>query len=114
MTSRSTKHLDEIFHALADPTRRAIIRQLAKGETTVGRLELPVALAPATLSKHLRVLERSGLIEQARDGRFLRTRLRPTRLWTGLDWLEELRSIWDDQLDQLEVFLERERGKGRP
>ncbi len=107
------QRLDDIFFALSDPTRRGIIRQLAKGEVTVGQLVAPFDLAPATLSKHLRVLEHAGIIEQTRDGRHRRTRLNPVPLWGSLGWLEDLRSIWGDQLDALEVLLKRERGGSR-
>jgi DNA-binding transcriptional ArsR family regulator len=105
--------LDRVFAALADPTRRAMLRELANGEATVGQLSAPFDLAPATLSKHLRVLERAGLIAQSRDGRFLRTRLKPGPLWQGLAWMAGLRTMWEDQLDALEALLERERGGSR-
>jgi DNA-binding transcriptional ArsR family regulator len=104
-----TPNLDRIFGALSDPTRRAVLRELANGEATVGQLSAPFNLAPATMSKHLRVLEQAGLIAQTRDGRFLRTRLNPAPLWQGLDWIADVRSIWDDQLDALELLLKRER-----
>jgi DNA-binding transcriptional ArsR family regulator len=106
----STEKLDRVFHALSDPTRRALLRELANGEATVGRLSTPFDLAPATISKHLRVLEHAGLVAQSRQGRFLRTRLNPAPLWQGLDWIAGIRSIWDDQLDALEALLKRERG----
>jgi DNA-binding transcriptional ArsR family regulator len=112
MPALSSSKLDQLFFALADPTRRAIVRQLAKGEATVGQLGTPQPLAPATLSKHLRVLERAGLIRQERDGRFLRTRLSPGPLWSGIDWLQDLRTLWDDQLDALDRYLKAQRGGG--
>jgi DNA-binding transcriptional ArsR family regulator len=110
MAGPQSEALDEMFFALSDPTRRAIIRQLAKGEATVGQLAPPQPLAKATLSKHLRVLERAGLIRQERDGRFLRTRLSPGPLWGGIDWLQDLRALWDDQLDALDRYLKTQRG----
>ncbi|MEZ5285977.1 MAG: metalloregulator ArsR/SmtB family transcription factor [Vicinamibacterales bacterium] len=109
MTNSVSDRLDHVFFALSDPSRRAIIRQLAKGEATVGQLGTPLPLAPATLSKHLRVLERAGLIEQVRDGRFLRTRLKPGPLWSGVSWVEEVRTMWDQQLDSLERYLRAQR-----
>ncbi|MEZ5319529.1 MAG: metalloregulator ArsR/SmtB family transcription factor [Vicinamibacterales bacterium] len=109
MASPDVKTLNRVFSALSDPTRRAIVRQLTKGESTVGQLGAPFDLAPATLSKHLRVLADAGLVRQTRDGRFLRTRLSPGPLWSSLGWLEELRLLWDEQLDNLEVLLRRER-----
>jgi len=105
--------LDRVFFALSDPTRRDVLRELAKGEATVGHLSAPFRLAPATMSKHLRVLEDAGLIARSRDGRFLRTRLNPGPLWQSLDWITSIRTFWDDRLDALEALLERERGGGR-
>lgn len=109
MASLSPSELDEVFFALSDQTRRGILRELAKGPTTVGRLGAPFAIAPATLSKHLTTLERAGLIEKTRDGRHLRTRLNPGPLWDTMDWLQALRVMWNDQLDALETLLKRER-----
>jgi len=110
MPGLSQDQLDEVFFALSDQTRRGILRELAKGPATVGHLGAPFALAPATLSKHITMLERAGLIEKTRDGRHLRTRLTPGPLWDSMDWLQALRTIWNDQLDALEVLLKRERG----
>lgn len=101
--------LDGIFFALSDQTRRSMLRTLANRECTVGQLSEPFDLAPATLSKHLRVLERAGLVQQSRSGRFRRTRLNPGPLWQGLDWIGELRAMWDEQLDTLEALLTAER-----
>jgi DNA-binding transcriptional ArsR family regulator len=102
-----------VFFALADPTRRGIVRQLAKGEATVGQLSAPFGLAPATMSKHLRVLERAGLIRRRRDGRHLRSRLNPAPFRAGMDWLQEMHGVWEGQLDELEALLQRERGRGK-
>lgn len=76
----------------------------------MGQLGTPQPLAKATLSKHLRVLERAGLIRQERDGRFLRTRLCPGPLWGSMGWLQDLRTLWDDQLDALDRYLRAQRG----
>lgn len=111
--SLSAEQLDRVFQALSDPTRRSLLRELANGDATVGQLSAPFELAPATMSKHLRVLELAGLITQTRDGRFMRTRLNPGPLWGGMDWIGGVRSIWEDQLDTLEALLRRERGGGR-
>lgn len=110
MPTMTPAELDEVFFALSDQTRRGIIRDLAKGPATVGHLSAPYGLAPATMSKHLHTLERAGLIERTRDGRHLRTRLKPGPLWESLNWIDALRVIWNDQLDALEVLLKRERG----
>lgn len=103
--------LDLIFSALSDSTRRQILRELAKGEATVGQLSVPFDLAPSTMTKHLGVLERAGLVERTRDGRHRRNRLTPGPLWEGLAWMAEMRQIWTDQLDALEELLRRERRK---
>lgn len=111
MSGTTNERLDEVFFALSDVTRRAIVRQLAKGEATVGQLSLPQPLSPGTLSKHLRVLERAGLIARERDGRFLRTRLSPGPLRHGISWIEEVRTLWEQQLDGLERYLRSQRGQ---
>ena len=108
----SPRKLDELFFALSDSTRREILRELAKGEATVGQLSVPFSLAPSTITKHLSVLERAGLVKRTRDGRQMRNRLNPRALWTGLEWIEEMRTMWNDQLDALERLLERERDGG--
>jgi len=114
MPSVRTSDLDEVFFALSDGTRRSIIRELAKGEATVGQLVAPFDLAPATLSKHIRVLARAGLVEQRRDGRHLRTRLKPAPLWESAGWLNDMRALWSARLDALEDLLKRERpSRGR-
>lgn len=114
MPALGSDQLDQLFFALADPTRRAIVRQLARGEATVGQLTPPQPLAAATLSKHLRVLERAGLVRQQRDGRFLRTRLNPGPLWDGQEWIDDLRGLWETQLDALDRYLKSQRaGRSR-
>lgn len=114
MSAVTSQHLDELFFALSDPTRREILRELAKGDATVGQLYVPFSLAPSTMTKHLKVLERAGLVDRFRDGRHLRNRLTPRPLWEGLEWLEEMRRLWTEQLDALEELLKRERrGGGR-
>lgn len=110
MPTLTPAELDEVFFALSDQTRRSILRELAKGPSTVGQLGAPFDLAPATLSKHLQTLERAGLIVRTRDGRHLRTRLNPGPLWESVSWIEAMRVIWNDQLDALEDLLRRERG----
>ncbi len=112
MAQATARKLDGVFFALSDSTRREILRQLTKGEATVGQLSVPFSLAPSTMTKHLSVLERAGLVERSRDGRHRRNRLNPRVLWSGLEWLEEMRQLWTEQLDALEELLQRERGTG--
>ena len=109
MVGATSRQLDGLFFALSDPTRRRILHELAKGEATVGQLSVPFSLSPSTMTKHLTVLERAGLIDRIRDGRHRRNRLTPRPLWDGLGWLEEMRRQWTEQLDALEDLLKRER-----
>lgn len=102
--------LSVVFSALADPTRRAILARLAQGEATVTELARPFDLAQPTISKHLRVLEQAGLIEQARDAQS-----RPRRLVVGGplraadDWLGLFRAQWEQRFDRLEAHLRKPR-----
>ena len=112
MSATTSRHLDHLFFALSDPTRREILRELAKGDATVGQLSVPFSLAPSTMTKHLTVLERAGLVNRVRDGRHRRTQLTPRPLWEGLEWLEGMRELWTEQLDALEALLQRERQGG--
>jgi DNA-binding transcriptional ArsR family regulator len=109
--------LTSVFSALSDPTRRAILARLAKGEATVSELAEPFGLAQPTISKHLRILEETGFIEQGRDAQ-----RRPRSLVVGgplkdLDaWLQPFREQWERRFDRLESFLQkkskRDRNKG--
>ncbi|MBM3483945.1 MAG: winged helix-turn-helix transcriptional regulator [Alphaproteobacteria bacterium] len=97
--------LDQAFLALSDPTRRAIVARLARGECTVGELSTPFPISAPAISKHLRLLERAGLIERRRVGRTLRCRLNPTTLDTALDWITTQRRFWNDSFDRLADLL---------
>src|SRR6476620_9437917 len=98
--------LDAVFSALADPTRRAMLARLAQGEATVSELAEPFGLAQPTISKHLRVLEEAGLIQQGREAQ-----RRPRTLVVGGplkeidDWLEPFRKQWEKRFDRLDAFL---------
>jgi DNA-binding transcriptional ArsR family regulator len=100
--------LSTVFSALSDPTRRAILARLAKGEATVSELAEPFGLAQPTISKHLRVLEEAGFIEQSRDAQ-----RRPRSLVVGgpledIDtWLQPFREQWERRFDRLESFLHK-------
>lgn len=97
--------------ALADPTRRAIVARLAQGEATVSELAEPFEMSMPAVSKHLRVLERAGLVEQGREAQFRPRRLRPEPLRDLSGWLEDYRQLWDARLDRLDEYL-REIQKG--
>lgn len=102
----SEARLSSVFSALSDPTRRAILARLAKGEATVSELAEPFGLAQPTISKHLRILEEAGFIEQGRDAQ-----RRPRSLVVGgplkdIDaWLQPFREQWERRFDRLESFL---------
>jgi len=101
----SSDPLSVTLSALADPTRRAIVARLAQGEATVSELAAPFAMSMPAVSKHLRVLERAGLVEQGRDAQFRPRRLRPDPLRDLDGWLEHYRRYWDESLDRLDGYL---------
>jgi DNA-binding transcriptional ArsR family regulator len=98
--------LDSTFAALADPTRRAILKRLATGEATVGELAAPFAMTQPAVSKHLRVLERAGLISRGRDAQRRPCRLEAPALRAATDWLEDLRQRWQESYVRLDALLE--------
>lgn len=105
MTTDSTDTLDRTFAALADPTRRAILKRLAAGEATVLELARPFHMSQPAISKHLKVLERAGLIVRGRRAQWRPAELRPESLKEVADWLEGYRRLWEDRLDRLDAFL---------
>jgi DNA-binding transcriptional ArsR family regulator len=109
--------LDSTFAALADPTRRAILERLASGEMTVSELAAPFAMSGPAISKHLKVLERAGLIARGRDAQWRPCRLKPAPLKDAADWLEHYRRFWEESLDRLDDYLrelqKKEKTNGR-
>lgn len=99
--------LDRVFGALADGTRRQILARLSEGDTTVGELARPFSISRPAISKHLRVLERAGLVRRTRDGRISRCGLDAAPLKDAADWVERYREFWKGQLDALSNYLER-------
>jgi DNA-binding transcriptional ArsR family regulator len=99
--------LDATFAALADPTRRAILARLARGDTHVGDLAQPFAISAPAVSRHLRVLEQAGLIEREVNARWRICRLRPGALRVAHGWLDQYRRYWEDSLDRLAELLEQ-------
>jgi DNA-binding transcriptional ArsR family regulator len=104
----NSHQLDLTFAALADPTRRAILARLTEGDSTVGDLASPFEISRPAISKHLRVLERAGLVRRARDGRLSRCGLNASPLREAADWVEQYRQFWERQLDALARYLEEE------
>jgi DNA-binding transcriptional ArsR family regulator len=105
--------LNRTFAALADPTRRAILARLASGEASVTELAEPFAMSLPGISKHLKVLERAGLIVRGREAQWRPCRLDPGPLKGAADWLEHYRRFWDESFDRLEDYLKDLQGKGK-
>jgi DNA-binding transcriptional ArsR family regulator len=103
--------LSAAFSALADPTRRAILARLALGETSVNELAKPFDISLPAVSKHLKVLESAGLITRSREAQMRPCRIEPGALKTVDDWLEKYRSLWEERLDRLDVYLRVLQGK---
>lgn len=97
--------LDATFSALADPTRRGILEQLARGQTRVTDLAKPYAMSLPAISKHLRVLEKAGLIRRNRVGREHRIRVDPKPIQAARDWIQFYATHWQQQFDALDAFL---------
>ncbi|MBV8246117.1 MAG: winged helix-turn-helix transcriptional regulator [Candidatus Eremiobacteraeota bacterium] len=99
------RRLDDVFGALADPTRRRIVERLARGEMTVGEIAAGFALSQPAISKHVKVLERSQLIARSVEGRVHRVRLQSKALLQASGWLDAQRAFWESRLDSLGHFL---------
>ena len=95
------------FSALADPTRRAILARLASGECSVTELAEPFDMSMPAVSKHLRVLERAGLIARGREAQWRPCRLEPAPLKEVAEWAERYRAIWEQRFDRLETYLQQ-------
>ena len=112
-----TGRLSATFAALADPTRRAILARLASGEASVSELAEPFEMSLPAISKHLKVLERAGLITRGRAAQWRPCRLEAAPLKDASDWLEEYRGFWEESFDRLEEYLrelqEKEKTDGR-
>ena len=111
--------LSMTFAALADPTRRAILARLSSGEASVGELAQPFDISLPAVTKHLKVLQRAGLISQGREAQWRPCRLRAGPLREVADWVVQYRSFWDERLDRLEAYLhelqaqEKKHGRSR-
>jgi DNA-binding transcriptional ArsR family regulator len=102
----SEASLDATFSALADPTRRAILARLALGETSVTELAGPFQMSMPAISKHLKVLEKAGLIERGREAQTRPARLNPAALKTAAEWIDEYRKYWEQSFDRLDAYLQ--------
>ncbi len=110
----SSVELDAVFGALGDPTRRSILERLGDRELTVGEIAEPYRISRPAISKHLRVLERAGLVERQRDGRLSRCTLAAEPLQSALDWLTNQRVFWEGGLDRLARHVESRDGVETP
>ena len=101
----TTDHLSTTFAALADPTRRAILARLASGDASVTELAEPFDISLPAVSKHLKVLERAGLIARGREAQWRPCRLQPAPLKDVSDWVDRYREMWTKRLDRLDDYL---------
>ena len=109
-TATAEMVLDARFAALANPTRRAIVARLAEGEATVTELARPFSMSQPAITKHLRVLERAGLISRGRDAQRRPCRLQPRAVKDVADWAESYRRFWEESFDRLDEYLEELKG----
>ena len=108
--------LNQTFAALADPTRRAMLAQLSKGEANVSELARPFIknMSLPAITKHVKVLERAGLITKSRDAQWRPCRLRGAGLRDAADWVEQYRMFWEESFDRLDAYLKETTGKKNP
>jgi DNA-binding transcriptional ArsR family regulator len=106
MVNNSPERLDMVFSALSDPTRRAILERLAHSQASVTELAAPFAMSLPAISKHLRILEHAGLIAREKEGRIHHMRLAAAAMKDAAEWLGHYRQFWEDQFDNLTVFLD--------
>jgi DNA-binding transcriptional ArsR family regulator len=111
--TQQTDQLSAIFAALADPTRRAIVARLAEGEATVGELAAPFELSLPAVSKHLKVLQRAGLVEQGRQAQWRPCRLNPEPLRDVQGWLDRYREFLGERYDRLDDYLRELQDTGK-
>jgi DNA-binding transcriptional ArsR family regulator len=100
------QHLDKTFAALSDPTRRAILQQLASGDASVNELAAPFPVSLPAISRHLKVLEEAGLLQRRREGKYRPCQLDGRALVQAANWINIYRQFWGDQFEQLAQFLD--------
>lgn len=113
MPTMTADRLDRTFSALADPTRRAILAHLAGGEATVTDLAAPFSMTLPAVSKHLKVLERAGLIARGREKQWRPARLAAEPLKEAAGWIERYREFWEESYDRLDEYLEELQAEGK-
>src|SRR6266571_4719210 len=111
VTATASDPISNTFAALADPTRRAILARLASGEASVTELAEPFEMSLPAVSKHLKVLERAGLIARGREAQWRPSRLEAGPLREVADWVEHYRQFWDESFDRLDVYLKELQNK---
>lgn len=104
-TAADSDRLDRVFAALADPTRRALLTRLARGSGTVQELAEPFAMSLPAVSKHLKVLERAGLVSRGKHAQYRPCTIAPEPLQHAAAWLERYARLWDERLDRLDTYL---------
>jgi DNA-binding transcriptional ArsR family regulator len=109
----ATDQLSRTFHALADPTRRAILASLTTGEKTVSDLAEPFAMTMPAITKHLKVLEKAKLIERSRQAQYRPCHLNPDPLKDIDEWMEQYRKLWEASFDRLDDYLKQLQTKGK-
>ena len=109
----TTERLDRTFGALADPTRRAILARLVKGEASVTELAEPFEMSLPAVSKHLKVLEHAGLVSRGRERQWRPARLRAAPLKEAAEWTDRYRRFWDERYDRLDEYLDELQGRGQ-
>jgi DNA-binding transcriptional ArsR family regulator len=105
--------LDQLFQALADPTRRQLVERLGRGERSVSDLAAPLSMSLPAVMQHLHALERCGIVRSEKAGRVRTCRLEPDALQPALDWVAQRRREWENRLDRLDTYLEQTDPKRR-
>ena len=113
MVKYSSSRMDQVFRALADPTRRKILFRVARTDCTVAELSEPFAISPPAVSRHLRILEDAGILQRVRAGKHHRFHLDPRPLAEVRVTLEQLTAFWLQRLDALEIFLDEEKAANK-
>jgi DNA-binding transcriptional ArsR family regulator len=104
--AKQSEQLNQVFQALADPTRRAVLKRLSRGPVSTLELAQPFNMALPSFTQHLNMLERFGLVKSSKSGRVRTFELAPKRLQAAEDWITDRRRLWEQRLDQLDAYLQ--------